>query len=309
MTAAAPRRTLVTGATQGIGFEIAAGLLRAGGDVLLLARTPARGAEAAERLRLAAGRAPREVLGADLASLEEVGRAAAALRERGEPLDALVLCAGVLPLQAERSRDGYELQIAVNHLAGFALVHDLRPLVASARVVVVSSDAHRHAADLPLDELAAPRRHDPLEAYRRSKLANVLFARALAARLAPTDGQVNAVHPGVVHTSLLEGYVEAERRPRGRLARLADAAAGWANRTVRGRVPAAPSWDWTISAAEAARTPLALLLDPAFQALNGSYLRAGQVVPPSPLALDDALAERCWRWSEERTGRCQWPRP
>src|SRR5262245_57312736 len=140
------RTCLVTGATSGIGQETALGLAREGARVLIVGRDPARGEAARAEIAKRSGNDRIELLLADLASLREIARLAGEVGARCPALHVLVNNAGVVNLTRQQSMDGFEATFAVNHLAYFALTLQLEDLLrasAPARIVSVSSDAHR----------------------------------------------------------------------------------------------------------------------------------------------------------------------
>lgn len=205
------KTALVTGATDGIGIPTAIELARRGYRVVLHGRREERIAAALETVRQVVPAAALETARADLSSLTEVRAMAEDLRGRFSELHVLVLNAGVFAKNGERSRDGFELTIAVNHLAHFVLASALLARVRAAatrdghgRVVTVSSIAHA-SAELDLDGLAAGGRSTGYDAYAESKLLNVIFSAQLArletaARSGVTS---NSLHPGVLTTKLL----------------------------------------------------------------------------------------------------------
>ena len=195
---------LVTGATDGIGRATALGLARRGARVLVHGRSRPKAEAVAQAIRRAGGQADPVV--ADLASLAEVHRLAAEVRAAAPRLTVLLHNAGVFQNERSESREGYELTFAVNHLAPFlltALLLDHLTASSPARVVTVASVAHGQGR-LDFDDLQSRRDYSGYAAYAASKLANVLFARALARRLEGTAVTSNALHPGVVTTKLLE---------------------------------------------------------------------------------------------------------
>jgi NAD(P)-dependent dehydrogenase (short-subunit alcohol dehydrogenase family) len=196
--------TLVTGATDGIGRAAAIALARAGHEILLVGRSAER-AEAARRAVAAAAPDPARVhvLLADLSRMDEVRRLAAEVRARAGHLDVLANNAGALFTTRRVTPDGFEATMALNHLAPFLLTAELMPLLRAApegaRVIATASNAHANAA-IDLDDLQLERRWSPPGAYGTSKLANVLFTRALARRLEGTRVVAQCFHPGVVRT-------------------------------------------------------------------------------------------------------------
>jgi NAD(P)-dependent dehydrogenase (short-subunit alcohol dehydrogenase family) len=200
------RTVFVTGATSGLGLASARALGRAGARVLLGARDPARGRGAVEQVPGG------ELVPLDLADLESVRRAAADVRERtGDALDVLMNNAGVMGLPPGITVDGFESQIGTNHLGPAALTWLLMPALrgaGGARVVTVSSIAHR-GPGLDVDDLHFARRpYTASRAYSQSKLANLLFAAELDRRLGGDVISV-AAHPGLTDTALLDKSVRA----------------------------------------------------------------------------------------------------
>src|SRR5829696_2519851 len=179
------RVALVTGASAGIGVYTALGLASAGFRVIMAGRDAARTERASRVVAERAGIGTVETALADFASLAAVRRLAEDVLGRHEYLDVLVNNAGLIARRQGLSEDGYELTIAVNHLAPFLLTNlllDRLRASAPSRVVTVASQSHR-GARLDLATLAAPPDWTPLKAYGRSKLCNILFTRALAKRL------------------------------------------------------------------------------------------------------------------------------
>ena len=178
------RVCLVTGASSGIGTEIARGLARLGATVVMVARDRARGEAACDDVMRTTGNDAVELTLCDLASQRQVRELAAAMVGRYPVLHVLVHNAGLILGSRVLTEDGLETTFAVNHLAPFLLTELLRePLEAagSARVVTVASEAHR-GAEIDLDDPSAERGYSSWRAYAQSKLANILFTRELARR-------------------------------------------------------------------------------------------------------------------------------
>jgi NAD(P)-dependent dehydrogenase (short-subunit alcohol dehydrogenase family) len=184
---------LVTGATDGLGRALAAGLVRAGATVLVHGRDPGRIADTVAEL--GGGDRVRSYQ-ADLSELAQV-RALAEQVATAEPrLDVLVNNAGIGGAgPRQESADGYELRFAVNYLAGFALTRQLLPLLtasAPARIVNVSS-AGQQAIDF--SDVMLTSGYSPVRAYCQSKLAQIMFTIDLAEELSGTGVTANALHP------------------------------------------------------------------------------------------------------------------
>lgn len=201
------RLVLVTGASDGIGLNIAARLARAGADVLLPVRNRAKGEGAADRIRERVPSARLDVRALDLASLASVEALADELLAEGRPLDALVSNAGLMtPPTRQATQDGFELQLGTNHLGHVALTLRLLPLLREARGRVVSqvSIAARSGA-VHWDDLQWERSYDAMKAYGSSKIAFGLFGVELHRRSEEQGWGVTSVlsHPGVSPTNLL----------------------------------------------------------------------------------------------------------
>ncbi len=200
------RTVLVTGATSGLGLRTAAALARRGATVLMTCRDSRRGQAAWEQLLYDSDGMGATLVLLDLADLASVREAAEHIRElTGDRLDVLVNNAGVMATPARLTVDGFELQIATNHLGHAALTWLLAPaLTPGARVVTVSSLAHR-GGGLDVDDLNFDRRrYNPATAYSASKLANLLFTFELdrRARAAGRNLLAVAAHPGLADTEL-----------------------------------------------------------------------------------------------------------
>lgn len=267
----------VTGATSGIGLEIARSLAREGVRVALVCRDASRGESARREIADSCPEAALDLFVADLSARAEVLRLGAEMRARLPRLDVLVNNAGVVRARREETIDGIEWTLAVNHLAPFLLTNLLVPLLgasAGARVVNISSDTHRGVA-LDLDDLQSRAGYDPFLAYRRSKLANVLFSYALARRFETQGIGVFAVAPGMVATGI---------------------------------VREAPPWyqvEWNLAsrpAAEGALTPVWAARAPELVGKTALYLRDRAAAPSSPESYDVALQEALWEKSRLLTG-------
>ncbi|WP_109211071.1 MULTISPECIES: SDR family oxidoreductase [Microbacterium] len=198
---------LVTGASDGVGLEIAARLARAGADLLMPVRNEQKGQAAVAEIRARTERAGIRVLSLDLASLDSVANLAAELRTDGRPIDYLIANAGVMtPPTRHVTEDGFELQFATNHLGHFALVAQLLPLLSEARAHIVSQvsiAADRGAVNW--DDPNWEQGYDPMKAYSSSKIAFGLFARELQRRSDAAGWGIRSTlsHPGITPTNLL----------------------------------------------------------------------------------------------------------
>jgi NAD(P)-dependent dehydrogenase (short-subunit alcohol dehydrogenase family) len=189
------KTVLVTGSTDGLGKEVARQLGALGAFVVVHGRSQERGEEVARAIK-AAGPGDAAFHRADLASLKGVDAFAEDILETYDRLDVLINnAAAVSGAERQTSADGHELAFAVNYLAHFLLTYRLLPLLeasAPARIVNVSS-----MGQTPIDftDVMMERSYNPGDAYRRSKLAQIMFTIDVAAELDPAHVTVNSLHP------------------------------------------------------------------------------------------------------------------
>jgi retinol dehydrogenase-12 len=274
------RICVVTGATHGVGLATARALAARCATVVVHGRDAARARSVAADISRASGNPDVRFVQADFAQLAQVRRLARELHEQLPAVHVLINNAAVMPAAPARSADGYDLAFAVNHLAPFLLTSLLLPKLrqsAPARVVVVASNAHRRAR-LDFNDLMNEQVTGLWPAYQRSKLANLLFTRALARRLAGSGVTVNALHPGVIRSQL---FREAPAPLRLLL-------------TLFGRI-------LLRSPEHGARTSVYLALSPELAGQSGGYYQDCRRVTPSIAAQNDADAERLWQESARLT--------
>ncbi len=200
------RVIVITGANAGLGFASAKALAHRGARVIMACRDPQRGQTARDRIAADEPARSVELMALDLANLKSVETFAGALHGAVGHVDVLMNNAGVMIPPFGRTEDGFELQIGVNFLGHFALtgrVLDLLEAAPAARVVTLSSLAHV-GARIDLDSFAGEKKYRAWRAYQQSKLACLLFARALQRRLSAADSTVTsyAAHPGGTRTDL-----------------------------------------------------------------------------------------------------------
>jgi len=283
---------VVTGANAGIGFETTRALAARGARVVMACRRPEAGEEAATRIRSLVPQAAVEVEHLDLGDLSSVAAFAARARGRLTRVDCLVNNAGIMGVPRGLTADGFERQLAVNHLGHFALTGRLLPLLLAAprgRVVTVTSATYL-LGRIDFNDLQGERRYRRWRAYAQSKLANLLFTVELdrRARAAAAPLLSLAAHPGYAGTGL---QLSPERRLGAPLRRFW----AWANAHV------------AQDAAGGALPTLRAGTDPVAQGASlygpSRVLSGGAVVAKlSSRATDAEAARRLWEASEALTG-------
>jgi len=274
------RVVILTGATNGIGRATALALAGMGATLGIVARDRARGEETVAEIRAQTG-ATADLLLADLSSQASIRELAATILARYPRIDVLVNNAGIVNLKREETADGIESTFAVNHLAYFLLTNlllDRLKASAPARIVNVASDVHKYVGGIRWDDLGWAQGYQVMRVYGQSKLANILFTRELARRLAGTGVTVNAVHPGAVSTGL--------GKQNGVWAAALIKVLGLFFRTPE----------------QGAATSIHLAASPAVDGVSGRYFVDAKEARPSRAAEDDAAARRLWDLSSQMTG-------
>lgn len=272
------KTVVVTGATNGIGRAAAVELGRRGARLVLVGRDKGRCAETAAEVRATGAAA--ETVTADLSLMSETRRAAAEVLTLAPRLDVLINNAGAIMPERRLTAEGHEATLALNHLSYFLftkLLAERLKASSPARVVVVASDAHRSAGRFPFDDLTSERSFVPMLRYGETKLANILFTRALARRLEGSGVTANALHPGVVAT----GFGADSK--------------GVVRLFVRFARP------FLLTPEQGAETIVHLAASPGVSGVSGKYFAKSREKTPRAPALDDGAAESLWALSEKLT--------
>jgi len=270
------RIALVTGANSGIGYETARALAR-------------------DKMESELGRSSLQVLHLDLADLVSVRRAADEVLSGHARLDMLVNNAGVMGTPYRQTADGFELQMATNHLGHFALTGLLLDRIVTterSRIVTVSSHLHRMGRLRP-DDVAGAAFHNTWAAYGTSKLANLLFTAELSRRLQSSGlrTQALAAHPGWTRSNLAgSGAALGNSRLRRKLGRMAGSMLGQS--AAGGALP-------VLCAATSSSVGSGQYIGPSHL---GGLFGPPRVARPSRRARDSADATALWEASEELTG-------
>jgi NAD(P)-dependent dehydrogenase (short-subunit alcohol dehydrogenase family) len=261
---------LITGVNSGLGYESARVLTLRGARIVGLARTE-------EKANTALAELGAEGVGVacELSDLSSV-RAAVQTVLGLDPLHGLIANAGIMALPELEQVEGYERQFFTNHIGHFVLVTGLLDrLTKDGRVVMLSSGAHYYAKQgMEMDNLSGERDYEPWRMYGRSKLANILFARSLAAKFEGTRRTANSVHPGVIQTNLGRHVPDKEEMYDSMKDILKTVGAG-------------------------AATQVFVATHPSSSKLSGKYFSDCAMAKTIAEGKDDALAAELWTRSEE----------
>lgn len=289
---------VVTGATGGLGLEIAAALARAGAHVIVAGRSAEKGSTAVAEIERRHGGARTQFEALDVADLGSVAHFAERFTSQFPRLDLLINNAGVMAVPDRHlTVDGFELQLGTNYLGHFALTLRLLPQLRAApaaRIVGLSSVAH-WTARIDFDDLNAARRYRPWKAYGQSKLALLMFARALQRHATAQAWPLASLgaHPGMAFTNLQIAGPSLGRSGRFNLVALGFALGG----PILGHSAAAGALPALFAATSQDAVP------------GGYYGPKGPGElrgPPHPAhiarqALDQAAQDRLWSESERLT--------
>lgn len=263
---------LITGATDGIGKQTALELAQMGAQILVHGRDLEKTATTCEELKLQTDNDAIFGYIADFADFNQVRKLVREITNRFNHLDVLVNNAGTYFNQRLLSAQGFELNLAIGHLAPFLLTNLLLELLKnspSGRIVTVSSSAHGSAV-VDFENLQGEKQFDGWQAYCLAKLGNLFMAFELANRLQDTQVTSNALHPGTIDTKLYRstGFTYNSR-----------------------------------SVVDGAATSVYLASDPEVQGINGQYFVKRKVVTPAAIAQDKDLRVSFWEHSEILCGR------
>lgn len=286
MAAESQKVAVVTGASSGIGKETAKALAAQGWRVIAIGRDPERSAAAEQDIRAASSTGKVDMIRANLSLMAEAARAAGEIAALTPRIDVLVNNAGGMTKARVMTAEGYEENFAGNHLGPFLLTARLLPLLrraaadapqGSVRIINTASDASEmiDGRDWTYDKLVE--NFSPGAAYCYGKLANVLFARGLAKRLAGEGIIANAMHPGTVASNF---FSHAEESTQDRMR-------GYDKLTPE---EGADTVIWLATAQEPGQS-------------SGGYFHQRKPRAPNPVVDDDAYVDRFWEESEALVAR------
>jgi NAD(P)-dependent dehydrogenase (short-subunit alcohol dehydrogenase family) len=281
------RVCIVTGGNAGLGRATATELARRGAQVFLAGRSRERNESAVAEIKVATGNPRVDWLALDLASLESVHACADSFLAKGLPLHILINNAGRSGCGG-LTDDGFELVFGTNHIGHFLLtIRLINRMLESApgRIVNVTSLSHRKlkSVDWSIANRPTPTTFTwPHPTYPVSKLANILFTKELARRLAGTGITTYAAHPGVVATDIWR-VVPPRLQPVLKLLK-----------------------PMMATSEQGARTQIRCAVAPELAKETGLFYSNEELRTPSALGQDAALAAELWRLSEGWCG-CRAP--
>lgn len=271
---------VVTGASGGIGKQVALGLARQGARVVIVSHSKERALKAVDEVVHTSLNPHVDLVVGDLSTNDGVRAAAAEIDRRYGQLHVLVNNAGLLIGKRTLTADGLDKTFALNHLAYFHLTNLLVDKIkasAPARIISTASSAHR-LGRIDWENLQGERRYSQWGAYGTSKLMNILFAIELARRLEGTGVTSNAVHPGFVRSEF----------------------ARTASPIIRALVRA--GMVGALNVEKGARTTLWAATAPELSGTSGKYMARSALATPRATALDEAAQQRLWEVSEKLAG-------
>lgn len=199
------KRILITGATDGIGFETAKILAAQGHHLLIHGRNPDKLSKVKDTLSEITGAGEIETYEADFSDLAKVKKMAEAILEKHQRLDVLINNAGVYKTSHPRTAEGFDLRFVVNLFAPYVLTHQMLPIIpVTGRVVNLSSAAQ---SPVNLDALRGTLEVGDMPAYAQSKLGLTMWTRRMA-EIYPNGPEFYAVNPGsLLNTNMVkEGW-------------------------------------------------------------------------------------------------------
>ncbi|WP_269610948.1 oxidoreductase [Prochlorococcus marinus] len=206
---------LITGANSGLGYETSKFLLEKGATVIMCCRDLFKGEKAKQKLLKFNSSGKIELVELDLSDLKNVKKAVNFIKKKFDNLDVLINNAGIMAPPKTYSKQGFEIQFAVNHLAHMSLTMELLPMLkdkSNSRVVTVTSGV-QYFGKIQWNDLQGNLKYDRWASYAQSKLANVMFGLELNSILKESNSPTSSLlaHPGFARTNLQPKSVEANQ--------------------------------------------------------------------------------------------------
>ncbi len=272
------KTVVLTGANSGIGKQTTLELAKRGAHVVMACRSLEKGETARAEIEAASGgRGRLEVREIDLGSFASIRAFAEKADADLARIDVLINNAGIFPQKLEKTAEGFESQMGVNHFGSFLLTNlllDKLKASAPARIVHLTSMLHKNGR-IDFGSFRGEKPYKASTAYNQSKLANLIFSNELARRLDGTGVTSNCVHPGAIATDITRDLPWIARK-----------AVGLVFKGVE----------------HGAKAPVMLVTDPKLADATGRYWKEQEEQTPSDDALDPELAARLWDESVKACG-------
>ena len=286
---------LITGSGRGMGREAALMLGKQGAHIIIVDWEGEAGTRTRDEIN-STGPGSAEFRYCDVSSLSAVRQLAAEVKNSHERLDVLINNAGITDPVRRESVDGYEMHVATCHLGHFLLTHLLLELLkksAPARIIMISSEAHKAGPGLDFDDLNnkkiwpdpnKPSNKASFTAYHRAKLCNLYFMYELSEQLTGSGVTINAISPGFfVNTSIYRNLT-------GVFMLGAKLVFGFG------------SLFGLNTPQRSAKTYVWLATDPSLKTMTSGYFEHLKSKETSDLAKDPELRKRLWQWTAQQTG-------
>ena len=273
---------MVTGATDGIGKAVAKAIAQRGDTLLIVGRDINKTETVLKEIVDYSSNTDVEYFITDLSSQKQVSTLSTLVQSKYPKLDVLINNAGSVFMSRRESEDGIEMTFALNHLSYFLLSNLLLPLLkesTAGKIINVSSSAHVRSY-IDFSDLQFKTNYNVIRAYGRSKLANLFLTYQMAKNLRETDITVNAVHPGVVSTNLLNSNNKSW------FAKILNL--GLKLRGIKSDI--------------SAKHILKMFTEEELRGVNGKYFVDGQVVTSAPQSYIEEDARELWDISNSLTG-------
>ncbi len=274
------KTVLITGATSGLGKEAAFKIAEKGYNIILTGRDNAKGQKVLEELKVKSPNNIYQYYSIDFSSISAIKEGAELIKKEVNHIDVLLNNVGGVFSKFELTKDGFEKTIGVNHLGYFVFTLSILPILnkTSGRIVNVASDQHKYTS-IDIDSFTKNKSYSILNAYRQSKLANVMFTYSLADKLSHTGITVNCLEPGKVKTDI-----------GSKTKNILHSLVWKLNGAVRG-----------ISVEEGAKTHIFLAIHPDAATFNRKYFDCMVLTATSEASHNKKVQDDLWTWSEKVT--------
>ena len=260
---------LITGSTDGIGYQTAIDLAKSGNHVIVHGRNQEKAELAMRKIEEVTNSYNLSYVYADLGSFSQIKEMVSDLYKRFDKLDVLINNAGIIRPERTVNQEGLEETFAINYVAPFLLTNLLLDLLkkgTSSRIVNVVSRVQSNQLDT--DDLQLEKEYTAVKAYAKSKTALIMFTYLLAKKFRNQDITVNCLHPGVINTKLL---------------RAAFGAGG-------------------VSLAEGSKTLVFAATAPELEKVTGKYFVNNRSVSSKEITYDIEVQKTLWKKTEEILG-------